>query len=253
MATRRSRAGLSGQIAALAALICLVVSPAVAEATTVHSPPWVDVFGGMWDNLNTDAAAENFVSNLDTGYTHFLSESPTAYGAMSANYAQSDAMWITFGHGGAGYITFCSPPKGSACSSVLNASSAVSGSSCSSPNTCLSSYSGGKISKLKFMAFIGCDTANSNNGANLLNQAIADGVDSTIGWDRSIYFGFPSDAGEIYGSFLSYYMRQGKTISDSNAWSLANIQDNNFGFSYGFDGYVIKNGGVTTHPAGYGS
>jgi hypothetical protein len=241
-------------LAALLAATALACLPLTASATTIHTPPWSDTFGSSWnDGLNTTAAAQDFLNNFDSGYNRYLDIADTARTSMGVGFAQDDAIWVAFGHGNAGFITFCYPENGSSCTSVLNASSSVPGSSCTSPNACLNAYST-TIKRLKLMAFVGCDTANSAGGVNLLTTAVTtDGVDSAIGFTDTIYFGLPSNGGETWATYFARSLTSGYTVSQAMAAGLYWVEYTNYGFPFGFNGYTTINGNVTTHPAAYGS
>ncbi len=244
---------------ASAAVLVLVagLTPQVALATTVKSPPCADSFGAKWvqpdgNGLDTRAAALWMKTKLGTtGYSAFTAYGVSAYTSMAASYAQSDAVWAMFGHGNGGFIT----QWASATSTVLHAIPNGSAYSCSSPHACLSDYSGGKISKMKLMVFGGCHSASSANYSlpydqNLGNAAIGMGVDSALGFGGLIYWP-PIDK---WSEAFFGYLAAGKTVSYAAANAAVAAAQSNGGNYGGTDMYqIFGNQGITIVPAGYGS
>jgi hypothetical protein len=246
---------LGSRWAVLLALVVTSLLPSSVAATTIHNPPFADIFGSTWSDLNTQPATRDFLNNFDTGYHRFLDIGDTAIQSMSVGFAQDDAVWIDFGHGGPGFITFCAPPGGATCTSALSSTSAVG--SCIKPptNTCLNQYST-TIKRLKFMGFVGCETANSAGAGipTLLATATGtDQVDSAIGFTDLIYFGFPSDGGEFWAAEFAKSLTAGHTLSSSMAAAVAAVEAANFGFAFGYNGYTVINASTVLHPAAYGS
>ena len=220
-------------------------------AATIYSPPWVDVFGSQWGDLDTTGAATDFVANLSSGYTRFTELNKTAAIAMGSAYAQSDAIWVDFGHGNPGYITFCSPPKGANCTTVLR-----SNFDCSQTDgVCLSAY-GTLIHHIKLMVFAGCHTANTpSSGRSLGTQAVSyNGVDSAIAFTGLIYFGGGDQPDHYWATAFAHRLSVGDTVSAAATVAAQNVAMHNlFGNAYGWDTQVIWNGGTKVMPPAYGS
>jgi hypothetical protein len=246
------------RLAAIATILGLSLTAfAPTASATMYSPPWADIFGSTWNNLNTIPAATNFYNNLSSTYHRFLNQNSTATTAMGSAYAQSDAIWADFGHGNAGFIQFCSPPNGATCSTSLSANSGV-GIGCGSPNDCLSDYPT-QIHHIKYMLFAGCHTAiDANSGApnagNLVKQAVyTEGVDSALGFRDLIYFGAPGTGGEIWGTNDARYLSQSYTVNNAAFTAAQDVQNANFGWGGGYDTFWAIGGGTKVMPAAYGS
>jgi hypothetical protein len=166
---------------------------------------------------------------------------------MGLYYAQSDAIWVDFGHGGGGFITFCSPPNGPTCTSVLRVNSTQG--SCSAPNDCLSEYTS-SIHRIRLMVFAGCETAISAGGLNLPSYAYnTDGVDSTVGWNVLVYW----PQGDYWATRASIYWGIGDTITQGLIAAGADVKNNFGGSAGGWDNFTVWNGGIKIVPAAYGS
>ncbi len=247
MSSRRIVTMVSCMVVSLS-LILLV--PAAALATR-YSPPWVDVFGSQWSDLNTTGAAADFVAYLSTGYTRYTELNKTASIAMGPAYAQSDAIWVDFGHGGPGYITFCSPPNGANCTTVLR-----SNFDCSKTDgVCMSAY-GTSIHYIKLMVFAGCHTGNTpSGGRNLLDQAVTyNGADSAIGFTDYIYFGGGDQPDHYWATTFAHRLTVGDSLNAAANVAWQNVAMHNIlGNAYGWDSRVTRNGGATVMPPAYGS
>lgn len=248
--------GRSSVIVLLAAvIIATALSPRTVSAT-VHTPPWADVFGSQWNDLDTTTAASNFKTTLTSGYTRFLTLNSTATTAMGGSYAQSDAVWVTFGHGGPGFITYCNPPGGSSCTTVLRANAAIG--SCSVGGDCVSDYPT-QIHQVRLMVFAGCDTGfdgapSGTNAGNLVKQAVnSDGVDSAIGWKGLVYFNGSAQPGEMWATRDAVYLNAGNSVNASAYAAGQDVKNANSGNGFGWELYWSLNGGVKIIPPAYGS
>jgi hypothetical protein len=240
-----------------------LLASAIAVAGTMALPgPTVaasigaDVFGSHWNDLNTYEAATDAFNNLSSaGYYTWNNENTDAVTAMGLLYAQSDAVWADFGHGGPGYITFCNLPLGSNCTSVLRGDSRV-GRCSGGGDTCLSNY-GTRIHRIKLMVFAGCHTAqNQTNTPNLVDYSVdTNGVDSAIGFRDLVYFGGFTHPGETWSQSFFTYLRQGYTVSQAQSMAVNDVK-NVFlagGNASGWDSAYIRNSGIKIMPVAYGS
>ncbi len=242
-----------------------LISVAVAIAGVLALPgasmavgPGADVFGNSWNDLNTYEAATDAFNNLSSSgyYTWNNQKNITAAVAMSGPYAQSDAVWADFGHGGPGFITFCTEPGGASCTSVLRGDSRAGPCSGGMGDTCLSSYPI-QIHRLRLMLFAGCETAkNQTNTANLVDYAVdTNHVDSAIGFTTLIYYGGFTHPGETWSQSFFTYLRQGYTETQAESMAVNDVR-NVFlalGNASGWDSAYIRNGGTKLIPAAYGS
>ena len=184
------RSRFARRVVSLAAVVLLasLISPASVLGGT-HSPPWADMVCTHYSGsggLDTRQSCTNAVTRLNTGgYFGFNDVGVSAYTAMGSGYAQDDAIWAMFGHGGPGQIT--TEISGGAWT-YLNAVSGL-GMPCTSPHTCLyDNYSWSQLHKIRLMIFGGCHTAETRNGYNLPSTAVGKGVDAAVGWTGEIYW-----------------------------------------------------------------
>ncbi len=243
---------------AIAGLVVLSagLSPSVAEATVVHSPPWADSFGAKWDGTNgldTRASALWMKTKLGAkGYTAYTAYGYAASTSMGSSYAQSDAVWAMFGHANRGFIT----QYAGSTSTVLHAVPNGTLYSCSSPHACLSNYGGGKISKMKLMVFGGCYTALAGNDSLPYSADLgivatqADGVSTAVGFDSEIFWPPMDKWSEVFFGDLA----AGHDVSHALILAADQAAISNGG-NYGGTNYFDMFGSTTTTvvPAGYGS
>jgi hypothetical protein len=242
-------------LATVLAAIGVLMVPGRTTAA-IKSPPYADVFGNNWNDLNTYEAATDAFNNLNSaGYHAWNDKDSTAVTSMGSAYAQSDAVWADFGHGGPGYITFCNPPRGSSCTSVLRGDARV-GRCSGGGDDCLSNYPT-QIHYIRLMVFAGCHTAqNQTNTPNLVDYAVdTNHVDSAIGFRELIYFGGFTHPGETWSQSFFTYLRQGYTVSQAQSMAVNDVK-NVFlalGNASGWDSAYIRNGSIKIVPAAYGS
>jgi hypothetical protein len=212
----------------------------------IKNPPWADIFGSKWNDLDTTTSANNFKNNLSATYTRFVTLNTTAAVSMGASYAQSDAIWVNFGHGGPGFITFCNPPEGANCTSVLRVNN--TDGSCSAPDACLST-AGTSIHYIRLMIFAGCETAVSAGTRNLIQYAKnTNGVDSTVGWNPLVYWPHAN----TWATRMAVYLSAGNTVN-SSLFSAGLDVKNTWGSAMGWDQWSSLNGGIKVIPAAYGT
>ena len=223
-------------------------------AATIYSPPYADIFGSTgWGDLDTRTTANRFYTSLSGHYTKFLTYNTTVWVAMGPEFAQSDAIWANFGHGGPGFISWCQPGRSGGCSTHLRANSSVG--SCTGDGACLDpnytpNYT--SIKRIRLMVFAGCRTA---QGVNLPYTAYSkSGVNSTVGFWDYIWFGglLPGDL--IWAQKFPVYLNQHYTVGQ--AASLAAQDVVNYRWPFGGDGWDsqrVYGSGIYTEPAAYGS
>jgi hypothetical protein len=112
--------------AALTATVaCIIaVNPVVVKATTVHTPPWADVFSGpMWAGVDPRGDADTAVAALKAmGYTAFDDNNDTsAPQSIGIGLAQDDAVWVAYGHAMPGQITIENGATGNPPSAAIGA------------------------------------------------------------------------------------------------------------------------------------
>lgn len=252
MRAKRISRRLGTLVCAIGLLACSVSSTA---ATYVKSPPWVDIFASQWNDLDTRQAAWNFSSHFSSDYQHYVDLNFTAHTAIGSAYAGSDAVWVTFGHGSPGDITYCNPPNGATCTSVLWANASDPGANCSAtPNDCVVNPPQA-IGKMLLMIFAGCHTGVDGNpggtrGGNLLKVAVnSEGVTTAVGFDDLVYW----PMGDLWGSKMGTYLGNGQTVSDALVAATVDIA-NKYGSLYGWGSFrVVGNGNLSVIPARYGS
>lgn len=233
----------------------LVVQVAAFEpapvSAYVYNPPWADVYGSQWNNLDTRGAAQDFVAYLDSGYTRWTDLNETA--SISIAYAQSDAIWVTFGHGGPGFITYCNPPNGSLCTTVLR-----SNIDCDHVDgVCMSDY-GTTIHKVKLAVFAGCQTSRTpttpSTARSLGDQAVNhSGVDSAIAFTDDIGFGGLFDPDHYWATAFAHRLSVGDTVNAAATVAYQNVEFYGFGLAQGWDTQYTWHGGTKVMPPAYGS
>jgi hypothetical protein len=232
----------------------LALEPASVSAD-VFDPPYADIFGSRWNDLDTTDAARDFVANFSNGYTKFTDLKGTATMAMGTFYAQSDAIWVAFGHGGGGFMAFCNPPEGASCTTVVK-----SNYNCgANDGVCMSSY-GLALHRIRLMVFAGCHTARYPGGAgrNLGGQAInvidGNAVDSALAFDGLIYFGGSFRPDHYWATSFAYRLTVGDTISAAAQIAAQNVAFwNPLGNAQGWDTQVAYNGNKKVMPPAYGN
>jgi hypothetical protein len=253
----------------LVATVPLLVAglfPLQVVATT-YSPPWADVMSGpMWSMVDPRADADKTVSYLTSmGYKTFDDDNnTTATQSLSGSWAQSDAVWVAFGHSNAGQIAIESGASGSPPSThigavVANRSVGVSPDFSSGPKAYMYDLPYHQLTKIRLMAFIGCNTGNdgapgSAYNGNLVAEAYGDqGVDSAVGFRYEIWY-VPNTA-DLWTDAFFHGLQSGETVS-----SAANDGYNNVFFwwlglnhTWGFENPNIMGGGTKLKPAAYGS
>jgi VCBS repeat-containing protein len=248
-------------------LLFAFLFPAPAAATTVQSPPWADIMSGpMWAGIDPRGDADTAVAYLkQMGYWTFDdNNNTTATQALSSGWAQSDAVWVAFGHAMAGQITIESGATGGPSSStigavVANRNVGVSPDFSKGPKAYMYDMPYHQLSKMKLMAFIGCNTG--NDGAkgspwdgNLVKEAIGDqGVKSAIGFTHEIYF--TPNAADLWTDSFFHGLKNGKSVTDSASDGYNNVFFWWLGFNdtWGFSGPFIQGGSTKLTPASYGS
>jgi hypothetical protein len=254
----RRRGGHRRRIAALAAALALagaVVAGPVPQLVPAAEAagPNADMFGSQWNDLDTTSAASNFKSQL-TAYSGYLALNSLALTSMSSLFAQSDAVWADFGHGGAGFITFCHPALGAACTSVLRANSTVGSCGGGNSDDCISVH-GTTIHRIRLMVFAGCDTglngSSGSNHGNLLDQAYAQGVDMDLGFTNLIYYG--GNTGEYWAKRFGMYLNDSATIASAVIDATSDLKALHGGNAYGFNYNTGRGPNNSIIPAGYGS
>jgi len=243
-------------LAALAAVV-VALSAALPASATQYSPPYADIFGNNWDNLNSTDSARRFAGFMDSaGYHDFTDLNLIARTSMGSAFAQSDAIWASFGHShiGGGGILFCDQ-DGSPCnhntSSWLWANTALGGA-CSSPDQCLSLVSG--LNDIRFMLFAGCYSGldgfpGSYQQGNLFKVAQASGVDNVYGFSGEVYW----PMGDDFASFLGTELANGSTIQYAMWKAGQEVKNRWFDNAWGWNTYVGV--GYTNDkivPAAYG-
>ncbi len=149
--------------------VALLIGSATPTTATQYSPPYADIFGFAYNpdpnNLNTEESAQRFAVYMDSGgYHDFTDLNVPARTAMGTYYAQSDAIWAFFGHGGPGQILLCDTngrPCDVGAATHLYADATIG--SCLAPNQCLSVVTG--LGDIRLMLFAGCETADDGNPA----------------------------------------------------------------------------------------
>lgn len=233
----------------LAIFVGQMAFPPTTAATT-HSPAWADAFSAQWPDLNTTVAGSNMVTRLHggLGYTAWNTVGSTAAGAMASGYAPDDAIWAMFGHGDPGYVTTYNSGTQT---TTLYASSALPGAICSYPHACLSQFTWSQLHQIRLMAFVGCHTAQSAGGANLPSYAYNTlGVDSTIGFNDTVYVPQMQDWSDTFFNQLGY--NGGQTVGYAANFAATWVYSI-YGGYYGFNSYVVYGSGVKVDPPAYGS
>lgn len=244
---------------ALAAMI-LLTATAPATSAAQYSPPYADIFGFAYNpdpnNLNTEESAQRFAVYMDSaGYHDFTDLNKQAVTSMGTAYAQSDAIWAFFGHGGPGSVLFCDTngrPCDVSATTHLYADSSLG--SCASPNACLSTSTG--LGDIRLMLFAGCETANDGNpnGAykgNLLDWAhSARGVDTVAGFYALVTW----PMGHDYASFAGARLASGETIAVALWQASIDVKNRWFGNAWGWNSITMTgSSGDKIVPAAYGS
>lgn len=263
---------IRGRLSLLAAAAVIaggLLQPATVAAT-IKSPPWADTFGNYWnDGLNTYEASTNAYNALKgIGYFTTNNKDTNAVTSMSAAWAQSDAVWVDFGHGGPGFISFCSPAQGSACTTILRSDSSVG--RCNSGDTCLANYWTttcppgvvgpchiSLIHNIKLMVFAGCHTGQTaSSGSNLVSYAVNTmGVDASIGFTDYVYFGGFTHPGETWSNSFFQRLKAGDSVTQAQTIAQNDVKNviGAFGGGSGWDTAYIINGGIKITPRGYGN
>jgi hypothetical protein len=226
----------------------LVLVAGQAAATT-HTPPWADAITSHYagtGGLDTRQSGTKMVNRLGGhGWLASNDVGITAATSVAQYYAPDDAVWEMFGHAGAGGISTYNTGVGGW--TWLFATSAVG--SCASPNACLTGrYSA--LHQVRNMAFVGCDSADSSHGYDLLTTAYTtDGVDSALGFSGTIYWPMGDQWSDSYNFWPTF---NSESVSAA-AWDAALDVHTVYGGYYGFDTLVTKGGSVSIEPPGYGS
>ncbi len=236
---------------ALLLSVSLVVGTPRDGRAAMYSPPWVDVFGSQWNDLDTTGAALDFAANFSTGYDTSVDLNKTAAISMGSLYAQSDAIWVAFGHASPGLIGFCYPAGGATCTTVVrsNFDCAVSG------GVCLSAY-GTTIHHIKLMVFAGCHTAKTpSTGRTLGSQAVNyNGVDSALAFNDLIFFGGVDRPDHYWAIMFAHRLSVGDTVSAAAVVAAQNVVFNSsIGSSYGWGSQLVWAPETTVMPPAYGS
>ena len=239
--SRRSRQHKSVDLLGLALAVVMLglLLPARASAASL---PWADLicnnFGG---GVDSTPACQNAYNQLKNTYATFNNRNVSGAAALGTSFAQSDAIWMAVGHGawygGQGFIFTSSSPG----SMVVSSSSY---GSCSAPNGCLSALvAGKKLSRVRLMMFVGCNTDGS-----LPQTAIAAGADAAIAFSEDI----GTDAANYWVGRFFLHAMQGNTIQAAAAsahWDLLAI-------GYGDQGlgsiHIWGNASEKLIPAAYG-
>lgn len=233
----------------------LLIVSVLPVSATVYSPPWADVFSFAYPNdatgknLFTKVSGDNAVAQLTSaGYHSFDNNLVSASNAMGGGYADSDAIWAHFGHGRAGAALFWDGAN----YSELLADSAMTVLNAAWGKQYLSGVNG--ITDLRLMVFGECHTANNGNTTgiyhgNLLDSAVARGVDSAIGFADLIYWP-PMD---YWSQSFFLTLKNGHTV-DESAVNAASYVLYALGAGYfGTDSWRSRHGTTVIMPAGYGS
>ncbi len=254
----------TGRRAVLLALAILVANVSGAGAAT-HTPPWADVFGNHWpgpDALDTTGTASKAFAQLGlSGYGTFQTNNTDVFAAMGTSDAQSDAVWVNFGHGptpgNGGYITWCNPAHGPQCTTALYANSSL-GPCSGADAVCLKTGYATSIHKIKLMVFAGCNTGNNGPNladaqqSNLVKTAFSyNGVDSAIGFTSDV--GFSATTSDAWADKFFAKLRAGSTVAVAALSASLTVASLNGGNANGWDNYFINGGGVTIVPPAYGS
>jgi len=240
---------------AVATLVAVLLGSILSGSAAANqfSPPWADLFYSHWPGgggLDTGGFVADVAPYLNAGgYEAWQDSGSTAAISMSTYYAQSDAVWAMYGHGGPGFVTQYNSTYGN---SVLNASPGVPGSSCTSPNDCISNYSYSQLHAIRLMVFWGCETGQTVNGVNILNTVTGLGVDSSIAWSGVLY----TNQGRVWNSAFFYSLiYYGYTVGSATSYANnAVISQYGVGNMGGMNTWQIGGSpGVKLVPALYGS
>jgi hypothetical protein len=231
-------------------MIIALAVPTGAMASQ-YSPPWADLICSHYPGsggLDTETACANAFARLNAaGYHSFNDFNVTGVTAMSTSYAQSDAIWAVFGHGGPGGIsTFPTYPNGSAWSNVFSDPSHGTCNVSGSTNACISNYSVSQLHAIRLMLFAGCETAQTNE---LSWNAYNKGVDSSIGFSQLIY----QDHVNVWTDRFFYYAATSGLDEYNAAVAAENDVYAQFGGYGGTNSSVIWGSFTMLKPAGYGS
>ena len=235
----------------------------VALTSPVSASPRADSFGNHWagaNGLDTRTAAANAFNQLSAaGYAAHDTVNTDVWTAMSD--AQSDAVWVNFGHGAAdgqpgGWISWYDPAY-SPTTLVLRANQNVG--PCTGSGTCLKTNVGTTIHRVRLMVVGGCNSGTNGAGSdaqhsNLVTTAVQyDGVDSSIGFSHEIMFGGGSQPAENWSNSFFYDLRQGATVAAAQSYALTIVESQNNGSGEGFEHYFVLNGSVKIMPPAFGS
>jgi len=223
---------------ALAISVLALLLSAQPAAATEYSPPWADIFGSSWTNLDTTESAGRLYDQLaGTGYARYKDLNKSAHIAMGTAYAQSDAIWVTFGHANKGTITYCNTPTCDTNTySWLYANSSV-GSCGGGSNDCLANYPS-SLDDIKLMVFAGCHTGQDGAPGSLRNgnlvdlAALYDHVDDVFGFTALVYWPMGND----YATFLGTELAAGSTV-DYAVWKAGVEVKNRWLDPWGWDTY----------------
>jgi hypothetical protein len=240
------------RVGAIIATVVLLMTAQPAAATQ-YNPPWADIFGSQWNDLQTDEAAHRLSDQLQgSGYERYVDMNKTARMSMGTAYAQSDAIWVHFGHSQAGAATFCNQPFTANCYTWLYANTAQG--TCPEPNACLSTYTS-QIRDIRLMLFAGCHSGldgkpGTLQDANLLDVArVVDGVDNAYGFSALVYWPMGND----YATFAGIELKSGSTINYGLWKAGQEVKNRWFGDAHGWN--TLVGGGYINDaiiPAAYG-
>jgi hypothetical protein len=216
-------------------------------AANMYNPPYADIFGSQWSDIDTRPAAHNFYTSLSSNYNKFLTYNTDVWTAMGTYFAQSDAIWVNFGHGAPGFITWCKPGRTGGCSTVLRTNF-----DCSyTDGTCLSNYPS-SIHHIRLMIFAGCRTA---QGTNMASYAYSfNGVDSSIAFWDYLQVGGLLPADRYWAQQFPLYINQHYTVGQAATLAAQDVV--NYRWPFGGDGWDTQRvfgSGIYTEPAAYGS
>lgn len=236
----------------MAALLTVSLFSAGPTAATVYDPPWADA---MWAHfpgtggLDTTTSMNYVRAGANAlGYHGFSTNPSSVPASMGSSYAQSDAIWWMAGHGAAGIIQSYNSTMG--WGSLYVSSNAPGFSSCGSPNDCLTDYTSTQMHRIRLMVFQGCDTADPTpNGDRLPKRAYNNlGVDSSLGFTETIWFGSWPDHWADYFMFYSAT----KNVTDAAGAAADVIYSGSGGNDYGYYSAYIYGGSVRIDPPAYG-
>jgi hypothetical protein len=235
-----------GVIAAV--VLCLNPMAIRTASATEYSPPWADFACSHYPGsggLDTTAACNNAYAGTNGPYHAFNDSDVTALQMMGVNFAQSDALWAIFGHGGPGGISTY-PGSGTAWTWLFGY--AGDGNCSLAGSACISSYTYSQIHQIRLMMLVGCETAEN---LDLQNNASYDGVDISIGFKGDI--GFGPFAEYWTGQFFYYTMQKGYSVANAVKAAVADTLANKGGYGGMNTYYYMGNINAGLKPAAYGS